>query len=266
VEWQNGIDTVAHKATLEAKGNTIAVLPNGFDNIYPKQNIDLFNEIIQNGGLVVSEYSPNEVACSYKFLERNRIVSGLSLGVLVIEAKYRSGTSVTAKIAKSQGRKVFAIPHEIWEKNGVGTNRLIKEGAIIVTETRDIIEQFRNLEYKEIDNKQSNTKRETKIDKKTDTNIDTNIDTKKNVKRNTKRNTKISIKTDKNVQESRSFKIEKIENKDYQQICRIIDNQIYSIDEICKITKRNIREVQQILLMMEIEGYVKRTGGGYICT
>lgn len=239
MEWQNGIDTVAHKATLEVKGNTIAVLANGFNNIYPEQNVDLFNEIIRSRGLIVSEYQPNEVAEPYKFLKRNRIISGLSLGVLVIEAKHRSGTSVTARIAKSQGRKVFALPHEIWDKNGVGTNRLIKEGAILVTETRDIMEQFENLEYKANESKQKD------VNKKIKTNLNQNKEY--------------------DVQENRNLKIEKIENKDYQQIYKIMDNKLYSIDEICRKTQKNISEIQQILLMMEIEGYVKRIGGGYKC-
>lgn len=230
---------MAHKATLEVKGNTIAVLANGFNNIYPEQNVDLFNEIIRSRGLIVSEYQPNEVAEPYKFLKRNRIISGLSLGVLVIEAKHRSGTSVTARIAKSQGRKVFALPHEIWDKNGVGTNRLIKEGAILVTETRDIMEQFENLEYKANESKQKD------VNKKIKTNLNQNKEY--------------------DVQENRNLKIEKIENKDYQQIYKIMDNKLYSIDEICRKTQKNISEIQQILLMMEIEGYVKRIGGGYKC-
>lgn len=106
----NGIDSIAHEATLKYGGKTIAVLPSGLKNIYPKSNEDLYNKIIQNGGLVISEYEPTQEANSGSFIKRNRIVSGLSIGVLVVEAAYRSGTSVTADIAKKQGRKVFCIP------------------------------------------------------------------------------------------------------------------------------------------------------------
>ena len=106
----NGIDSIAHKTALKYGGKTIAVLPSGLKNIYPKSNESLYNKIIQNGGLVVSEYEQNTKANSRYFIERNRIVSGLSIGVLVIEAAYRSGTSITASIAKMQGRKVFCIP------------------------------------------------------------------------------------------------------------------------------------------------------------
>lgn len=144
-----GIDTAAHIGTLEAKGNTIAVLGCGFDNIFPKENIKLFKKIIDNNGLVITEYPPQENADSKKFLERNRIVSGLALGVLVIEAAYRSGTSVTCKFAREQNKPVFCIPHNLEDKHGIGTNRLIKNGAKLVTSTKDIIDTFDFLTYNE---------------------------------------------------------------------------------------------------------------------
>lgn len=143
-----GIDTIAHQTALQEKGKTIAVLGNGFKHIFPTKNIGLYQQIIEKDGLVITEYPPEEKAKSKNFLERNRIVSGLSLGILVIEAAYRSGTSVTAKLAKQQGRKVFALPHEVSDKHGVGTNRLIRKGAKIVTSTEDIIKEFSFLEYK----------------------------------------------------------------------------------------------------------------------
>ena len=108
-----GGDSVAHKETLEVGGNTIAVLPCGLKNIYPRENIELFHKIVDNGGLVITEYEENVEAKDDKFLKRNRIVSGLSKGVLVVEAKHRSGTSVTARLAREQGRKVFALPRKI---------------------------------------------------------------------------------------------------------------------------------------------------------
>ena len=143
-----GIDTIAHQTTLQEKGKTIAVLGSGFQHIFPQENRELYQQIIKNNGLVITEYPPEEKAKSKNFLERNRIVSGLSLGVLVVEAAYRSGTSVTAKLAKQQGRKIFALPHEVNDLHGVGTNRLIQEGAKIVTNTEDIIKEFSFLSYK----------------------------------------------------------------------------------------------------------------------
>lgn len=107
-----GIDAVAHMAALKSGGRTIAVLPCGLGNIYPEENITLYKKIIQKGGTVITEYPFDKKASSNKFLERNRIVSGLSIATLVIEAAYRSGTSVTAKLANSQNRDVFCIPRE----------------------------------------------------------------------------------------------------------------------------------------------------------
>ena len=108
----NGIDSIAHKTCLENGGNTIAVLPNGFNYIYPKENENLYKNILASNGAVVTEYSINEKAESKKFLERNRIVAGIAVGTLVIEAGYRSGTSVTARLALSQGKDVFCIPRK----------------------------------------------------------------------------------------------------------------------------------------------------------
>lgn len=140
-----GIDSFAHKETIKVGGNTIAVLPCGLSNIYPKENIKLYEEILENNGLVITEYEEKEEASYNKFLERNRIVSGLSIGTLIIEGGYRSGTSVTAKLAKEQGKNVFCIPSSLENPEGITPNRLIKEGAFLVTEVEDIIKQYPNM-------------------------------------------------------------------------------------------------------------------------
>lgn len=137
-----GTDTLAHETALEFGGKTIAVLPCGFNNIFPKQNKRLFEEIIENGGLVITEYEENVKADSNKFLERNRIVAGLSKCLFIVEALYRSGTSVTAKIAIEQGKSVFAMPGSLDNKYSVGTNNLIKNGAKLVTDAVDILENY----------------------------------------------------------------------------------------------------------------------------
>ena len=155
-----GIDTAAHIGALKQNGKTIAVLGNGLNYIFPQKNKKLYNEILENDGLIISEYSPETKPASNLFLERNRIVSGISIGILVIEAAYRSGTSVTAKFAKEQNKKIFVLPHEIDESHGVGTNQLIRKGAILVTSTKEMIEEFAFLNYKEIE------KTEERIDKK----------------------------------------------------------------------------------------------------
>ena len=145
-----GIDKIAHKTAIRDGGKTIAVLPSGLENIYPEENLELYNEIILNGGCVISEYEPQIKASSKNFLERNRIVSGLSLGTVVIEAAYRSGTSVTAKIAKEQGRDVFCIPGSLDNPKSIGTNNLIKEFAKIVTSPKDVINNYNFLHKIEV--------------------------------------------------------------------------------------------------------------------
>ena len=138
----NGIDAVAHKSCIENGGKTIAILGSGFNHIYPKENEKLFYQIIKSNGLVISEYPVNTPVCTKNFPKRNRIISGLSRGVLVIEAAYRSGTSITAKLAKSQGKFVFCIPHSIGDKNSYGVIKLIQNGAILVKNGEDITKKL----------------------------------------------------------------------------------------------------------------------------
>ena len=107
-----GADSIAHKETINVGGKTIAVLGGGFNHIFPEGNEELFRKIIDSNGLVITEYEPEREAYSINFPKRNRIVSGLSKGVLIVEAKYRSGTSITANLAKEQGKKVFALPRK----------------------------------------------------------------------------------------------------------------------------------------------------------
>lgn len=140
-----GIDTFAHEGTLSVGGKTIAVLGSGFNYIYPEENKELFYKIINNGGAVISEYEPNTIPNPKNFPVRNRIVSGLSEGILVVEAGYRSGTSITANLAVKQDKKVFCIPSNLDRKNGIGTNNLIKDGATLVTCIDDILQGL-NLE------------------------------------------------------------------------------------------------------------------------
>lgn len=137
-----GIDTVAHQNSKQEKGKTIAVLGCGFNHVYPKENEELFNEIIENGGCIVSQYSPDTDINLKEVPFRNRIISALSEGVLIVEARHRSGSGVTAKYAFEQNKKVFCLPNQIGVTTGVGTNNLIKEGAILVTNPNEILTQI----------------------------------------------------------------------------------------------------------------------------
>ena len=132
-----GIDSYAHLGSLNT-GNTIAVLGNGLDMIYPKENLELANEIIKKGGTIISEYPCGSKPDKMKFPARNRIISGISSGIIVIEAKEKSGTLITVDFALEQGRDVFVVPGNINSINSVGTNDLIKQGARLVTTYEDV--------------------------------------------------------------------------------------------------------------------------------
>ncbi len=135
-----GIDGMAHKAALDVGGKTIAILAGGLDAIHPPSNRGLAERIIQNGGTLISEYKPGTESFKQNFVARNRIQSGMSEAVLIVECTERSGTLITAQFALEQGRSVMAIPGNINSLASSGTNNLIKQGAIPVTSAADILE------------------------------------------------------------------------------------------------------------------------------
>ena len=136
-----GIDTVAHTSTLEADGRTLAVFACGLDIVYPPENANLARRIMEQGALI-SEYPPGTRPRAENFPRRNRIMSGLSLGVLVTEASENSGAMITANMAVEQNREVFAIPGSVLSQASRGTNLLIQEGAKSVLKTSDILEEL----------------------------------------------------------------------------------------------------------------------------
>ena len=212
-----GIDAIAHRKTIDENGKTIAVLGSGLNYIFPKENEGLYYDILKSGGLIISEYSPNVEPNSKKFLERNRIVSGISIGILVIEAMDRSGTSVTARLATQQGRKVFVLPHEIEDIHGKGTNKLIRKGATLITSTQEIIEEFEFLSFKEINDNKTKAIRS------------------------------------------------KIVKKEYQEIYNLIKNGASNINAICKESEKSIKDINNILFMLEIDGFITKKQGEYKC-
>ena len=135
-----GIDSVAHQAALDAGGTTIAVLGTPINQIYPRNHVGLARNIINNGGAVLSEYAPGEkVYMKTSFLERNRIISGLSDIVVIVEAAEKSGTLNTAAHALNQGKEVYAVPGNITSPYSVGCNKLIAQGAIPYTGPEDLL-------------------------------------------------------------------------------------------------------------------------------
>lgn len=149
-----GIDTVAHNTCLEVNGKTIAVLGGGFLNIYPSSNIGLAKKIIEKGGLLITEYKPNEQALTFHFPIRNRIIAGLSKAVFIVEATENSGSMHTKNYALDYNRDVFALPARANDIYSVGCNKIIKNGqARMVLDSQDIIEYFGKDYKNQVNNK-----------------------------------------------------------------------------------------------------------------
>lgn len=137
-----GVDTAAHKGALDASGKTVAVWGTGIDVVYPKENKKLAEQIVASGGTIVSEYPLGTFPAPQNFPVRNRIISGLSVGVLVIEAGEHSGTRITARCAMEQDRDVYAVPGNVTNKNAWGPNTLIKQGAKLTATWEDVWEDL----------------------------------------------------------------------------------------------------------------------------
>ena len=219
-----GIDGVAHDVALEKEGKTIAILGGGFNHIYPKENEWLFYKIIENGGCVISEYSPDTRVEKRNFPDRNRLISGLSDAVLIVEATYRSGSSITARYANLQGKEVFAIPNSIYENTGIGTNILIRNGAILTTKPKQIIDEIKGIGSYQI-----------------------NVREEKSVVKEVKKIEEKSL----------------IMNKEYLQIYRVLSNKVMHVNEIADKLKKSIQEITPIITMMEIEGYITQVRINY---
>ena len=141
-----GIDTYAHLGNVQINmensksiGKTIAVLGCGIDELYPKQNKILAKQILKTGGCIISEYPNGTKPNKANFPQRNRIISGLAESIIVVEAGERSGAIITANLALEQGKEIFAVPGDITKKQSIGTNKLIKDGAFVITEVNDIL-------------------------------------------------------------------------------------------------------------------------------
>ncbi len=193
---------------LKHGGKTIAVLGSGFDHIFPDK--EMFERILKYGGTVITEYEPDIDVFPQGFRDRNRIVAGLGMGILVVEAREKSGTGITAEYAKQFNRKIFCVPHRIGDEAGIGTNRLIKRGAMLVTEAQDLLPFFKNI--------------------KSIRNEDTDL--------------QIEI------------------SKEYKKVYDVLQEPLNS-DEISKKTKIKILEVNTILTMLELEGYIESMPGNF---
>lgn len=219
-----GIDACAHKACIEANGKTIAVLPSGFNKVFPRENEELFNEILKTGGTVIAEYPPDFEKTSDSCRERNRIIAGLSIGTLVIEAGKYSGTSITVRNTNEQGKKAFCIPSSLLSSKGIGTNRMIKNGeAKLVTEVEDIMKEFPEIKPK------------------------SDFDFKKiEYNKTKKKNTKVT-----------NFEIE----EENLAIYNCLSKNPISIEEIAQTLNKPIKEISYKLTLLELQGTIEELPG-----
>lgn len=236
-----GIDSFAHKGALEVGGETIAVLPSGLNNIYPKQNVDLYNEILKKNGLIITEYEDDVEADSKKFLERNRIVSGLSIGILVVEGGIVSGTSVTARLAKEQGKEIFCIPSSLENNKGIIPNKLIKNGANLVTDVEDIINKFEAFDFKKIISENKNINCGYKVSND-----------------NKNRKNKIETKKVNDAKVVSNINVNKKQiDKQFEDIYNLLEkNECMNIEEINLLLNLNIKDISSKLLLMELNDLV----------
>jgi len=218
-----GIDTTAHDTTLQNHGKTIAVFGCGLDTIYPSENQTLAKNILEHNGLLLSEFPLKTQPIAYRFPLRNRIVSGMSMGVLVCEAGDKSGSLITAYSALDQNREVFAVPGPIYAETSKGTHKLIQLGAKLVTQANDIIEEFQQTLHLPFKTSKTLPEKTTPI-KKSSTHLD------------------------------QLTGIEK-------DIAQLLQNESSDIDHLIQKTQLPIHELLQTLTMLEIKGVIQQEPG-----
>ena len=142
-----GIDTSAHVGALNAGGKTIVVIGSGLDITYPPENKYLYERVVKNGGTIISEYTLGTKPLRYHFPARNRIISGMSEGLIVVEARKKSGTLITVDFALDHGKNIYVVPGNIDSENSYGTNELIKQGAVPLTEINQVLENLTHIDW-----------------------------------------------------------------------------------------------------------------------
>lgn len=219
-----GIDTEAHKGALDAGGRTLAILGTGVDVIYPSQNRKLAQRILdEKSGAIISEFSPGTPALPHHFPQRNRIISGLALGTVVVEAREKSGALITARFALEQNREVFAVPGSIGRPTSYGPNRLIKEGAKIVTGVNDIMEELNiKPKYQSSNNKSNPKSKDQKINSQFD-----NL------------------------------------TQDELKIATMLANEPKTVEELIHESKIAASQISALISMLEIKGVIQKVGGKY---
>ncbi len=209
-----GIDAASHQGALDGGGHTVAVFGTGLDRVYPAKNRDLAHAIVERGGVLISEYPPGTEPKPANFPRRNRIISGLSLGTLVVEAALRSGSLITARCAAEQGREVFAIPGSIHNPLARGCHQLIRQGAKLVEDARDILEE-------------------------------------------------LAPQLHAVLQEAEELRPSPVPDGDHKTLLDCMGNGPNSVDQLVKRSGLTADAVSSMLLLLELQGHVVSTAGGY---
>lgn len=226
-----GVDTAAHKAALRAGGKTVAVLGSGVDYIYPYENKMLYEEITHSGA-VISEFPPMTKPERENFPIRNRIISGISKGTVVVESNEKGGSMITARLALEQGRDVFAVPGAINSSQSLGTNELIKQGAKLVTSAVDVIEEY----------------------------IDSYQIIKMDEYRSGKENIPLKVASSTPNYGTKA----QLPEGDSKKVFSLLSNEPMHISDIAAKASLSAKDTATVLLMLEMDGYaISLTGGFY---
>jgi len=278
-----GGDAIAHEAVVKAGGRTIAVMPCGINKIHPEYQEDLYNEILENNGLIISEYEGDIGPALWTYPQRNRIVAGLSKALLVVEAGEKSGCLITANCAKKFDRKIFAVPGPITSSVSKGSNVLIKEGAEMVLSAKDVLEYYRSLDsYSKISERFIPLKREPYTHQKFQNMNLSNSRSDASQKIQNTRSDHSEARppchsegfSPKNL---RSFANAQDDNKNAQddnknaqddkgfesQILELLDREPMGVDEMSRNLGVSVSELGVKLSMIEIKGLIKLRGNKY---
>ena len=250
-----GIDTNAHRGALDAGGRTLAVMGNGLSLIYPAANDKLAEEIVQSGALI-SEFPMGMQPLGKNFPRRNRLISGLTLGTVVVEASNRSGALITARHALEQGREVFAVPGPIFSELSTGTHKLIREGAILVHSVEELLEALpqhaRNM-------LSTSMPLDTPI-----TDAPSSTEAEPPQKRQPRRDASSTVPTSEHVSQEPEAPLPELTD-DEKTVFQAIEAPSTHIDVIVRTTQLPIGKVSSVLLMLELKGIVQQLPGKFFC-
>ena len=247
-----GIDTCAHRGALEADGRTIAVMGNGLSLIYPAGNSELVEKIIESGALI-SEFPMAMEPRSENFPRRNRIISGLTYGTVVVEASNRSGALITARLASEQGREVFAVPGEIFSELSTGTHKLIDDGAKLISTVDDLLSALPQHFQNQI----------AAVTSGTGTDRDTKTPQSLSVDNGEHKNTEKILSSTTSTEEDKTDSAIPPSDltTDEKSVFNAIDIPSSHIDTIVRTTQLPISQVSSVLLMLELKGIVQQLPG-----